>query len=133
MLKLSGSDITIQLSFKYIAARLNQAACDAGVTALCPPGSIGLNDLLGQVEDYFDGVGTGNLDDEGGGDINPEPDDDDLTDAFAVPVGSNPPCKGSPATKAACVEGKRLLGLLNSYFSTVGEEFCPPTGSIPEA
>jgi hypothetical protein len=133
VLKLSGSDVTIQLSFKYIAARLNQAACDAGVTALCAPGSIGLNDLLGQVEDYFD-PGTGNThDDDGSGDFNPDPDDTNTTDQFAVPVGSNPPCKGSPTVKAACVEGKRLLGLLNSYFSTVGEQFCPSTGSIPEA
>ncbi|MDP2674802.1 MAG: hypothetical protein Q8Q00_07835, partial [Dehalococcoidia bacterium] len=132
-LQLSGSDVTIQLSFKYIAARLNQAACDAGVAALCAPGSIGLNDLLGQVEDYFDGVGTGNLDDEAGGDFNPNPDDTNTDDQFAVPVGSNPPCKGAPAVKAACVEGKRLFNLLNSYFSTVGEQFCPLPSSIPEA
>jgi len=135
VLKLSGSDVTIQLSFKYIAARLNLAACEAtpATPALCPPGS--LPSLLGEVEDYFDpGVSTdASHDDEAGGDFNPNPDDTNTDDKFAVPVGSNPPCKGNPGVKAACVEGKRLLGLLNSYFSTVGEQFCPLPSSIPEA
>jgi hypothetical protein len=47
-------------------------------------------------------------------------------------VGSDPTCKGSPATTADCDEGKRLFNLLNDYFANVGEERCPATGDIPE-
>ena len=50
----------------------------------------------------------------------------EIEDYFALnPVGSNP--KGPAKT-----EGQRLLGLLNNYFSTVGEAYCPNTGDVPE-
>ncbi|GAG48035.1 unnamed protein product, partial [marine sediment metagenome] len=81
-------DVTIQLAFKYIAARLNQAAF--GVPT-------GVDTLLVNIDTYF---GTN-------------------------PVGSDP-------NGQAKQEGRGLLNELNDYFRTVGEEFCPNTGDIPE-
>ncbi len=96
-------DVTRQLAFKYIAAKLNQAAF--GVDAATA-------DLLLEIEDYFDSDGVDN------GDAN-------ATDLWSQPVGSKP-------TGAAKTEGQRLFGLINTYFATVGEEGCPDPGDIPE-
>ena len=82
------SDVTIQLGFKYIAARLNLAAFGAPT---------GVDTLLDEIDGYL----------------------------ALNPVGSEP-------SGAAKTEGQRLLGLLNNYFSTVGEAFCPATGDVPE-
>ncbi len=79
----TGGDVTIQLGFKYIAARLNQAAF--GVPA-------GTAATLDAVDLYFS----------------------------SNPVGSRP--SGSAKT-----QGQNLLNALNSYFTTVGEAFCPST------
>ena len=82
VLQLSAQgDITRQMSFKYIAARLNEAAF--GVPT-------GIDTLLDDFDTYFS----------------------------ANPVGSKP----SGAVKSA---GQALLNHLNTYFSTVGEDFCP--------
>jgi uncharacterized repeat protein (TIGR01451 family) len=87
-------DVTIQLSFKYIAARLNVALADE----LSLPVQAGLEDLLDDIDLYF----------------------------AVYPVGSKP-------TGAAKEAGKALLNSLNTVFSDVSEEFCPNTGTIPEA
>ena len=106
VLKLSsqGGDPTLQLGFKYVAAKLNQAAF--GVPASTA-------DLLLEIEDFFDAGGADNADL-----VN-------ATDLYTQPVGSNP-------SGAAKQEAKRLKGLLDGYFSSVGEAFCPATGDIPE-
>jgi uncharacterized repeat protein (TIGR01451 family) len=104
VLQLSAQgDVTRQLSFKYIAAKLNEAAF--GV-------SPSVHDLLLEIEDYFDTDGVDNA-------------DSNLTDLWSQPVGSKP-------TGAAKTEGQRLFGLINTYFSTVGEEGCPLPSAIPE-
>ncbi len=96
-------DVTRQLVFKYIAARLNQAAF--GV----PSDVAG---LLLEIEDYFDSDGVDNGD----------PND---TDLYSQPVGSNP-------SGAAKDYGKQLFSAINDYFATVGEAFCPDPSQIPE-
>jgi hypothetical protein len=96
-------DVTIQLAFKYIAAKLNQAAFGVPTSTAA---------LLLEIEDYFDADGVDNA-------------DPNTTDNFTQLVGSKP-------NGAAKTEGQRLLGLLNNYFSSVGEAFCPNTGDIPE-
>jgi uncharacterized repeat protein (TIGR01451 family) len=98
-------DVTRQLVFKYVAARLNEAAF--GVPAATA-------DLLDEIDDYFDGGGVDNSDLA------------NLTDLYSQPVGSGP-------TGPAKDEGQRLLGLLNGYFAAVGEENCPSASAIPEA
>ncbi len=81
-------DVTIQLAFKYIAARLNQAAFGVPTEVAA---------LLDDIDTYF----------------------------ATNPVGSDPDGQDKQ-------DGRDLLDPLNEYFSTVGEEFCPNTGDIPE-
>jgi hypothetical protein len=74
-------DVTIQIAFKYIAARLNEVVF--GVPA----------------------------------------DTAILLDAIDVYLAANP--VGSDPSGLAREQGKALQTALNSYFATVGEEFCP--------
>jgi hypothetical protein len=85
-------DVTRQLAFKYVAARLNVALADV----LSLPVHSDLVPLLDEIDLYF----------------------------ASYPVGSRGHGDGG--------WGKSLKTQLDAIFAAVGEEYCPPTGSVPE-
>jgi len=89
-------DRSVALAQMYIVNKLNAAYF--GVPA-------NIADTLKEVEDFFDSDLVDNT-------------DSNLTDTWAVPVGSNP-------TGAAQTEANRLQKILADYITAVGDTGCP--------